>query len=66
MHVVPAKKFCICICFVNYVSVIPQVCAASKQTSLAGLDNIAADGMDAFDTLVGLADSLGKLGEFWS
>lgn len=35
-----------------------NACAAAKRTSLQGLDNIAADGNEAFKTLVDIADAL--------
>ncbi|KAK6173861.1 hypothetical protein SNE40_017244 [Patella caerulea] len=41
---------------------IIQVCAASGQRSLAGLDNIAADGADAFVTLHSITVTVGELG----
>lgn len=40
---------------------IIQVCAASQQKSLSGLDNIAAEGSEAFDSLFTIAESLGDL-----
>ncbi|XP_064621124.1 uncharacterized protein LOC135484023 [Lineus longissimus] len=41
---------------------IIQVCAASQKKSLAGLDNIAAEGSQAFDTLLKVLEVLGDCG----
>ncbi|CAH3019314.1 unnamed protein product [Porites evermanni] len=45
---------------------ILQICAASQKKSLAGLDNIAAEGSQAFDTLEDVVNRLGKLGKLSS
>ena len=39
-----------------------DVCAASLQTSLQGLDNMTAEGTDAVDNMNDLVDTLGNLG----
>ena len=39
-----------------------DVCAASLQTSLQGLDNTTAEGTDAVDNMNDLVDTLGNLG----
>ena len=41
-----------------------QVCAAAKKKSLAGLDNIAAEGSEGFDAMDGLIQLLAECGEF--
>ena len=41
-----------------------QVCAASQKKSLAGLDNIAAEGSFAFDSLINVVDMLGECGRY--
>ncbi|XP_064653010.1 uncharacterized protein LOC135503381 [Lineus longissimus] len=41
---------------------IIQVCAASQKKSLAGLDNIAAEGSQAFDSLIHVVEQLGECG----
>ena len=37
-----------------------QVCSASMQKSLQGLDNVTADGTEAFDSLVSIVETLSK------
>jgi hypothetical protein len=43
--------------------VLQQVCAASQQKSVAGLDNIAAEASEAFSNLLSMVESFGELGK---
>ena len=47
----------------KYNVIILQICAASQKKSLAGLDNIATEGSQAFDTVEDVVNRLRKVGK---